>query len=350
MFAFVMGGSPFLQFYCSLCDILKAMMNYEDNYFDWTLFRRDVRRDVRDCALFLFLFYLINFAVTTVIETVVVLRHIAGSFFSPGSFSIDSITQVATAGNTLALISIIGIVAGGFAFVIRRKKRFFTDIALPAAEPMRPWIFLLLVVVTQGIQYATGVISTLVEYLLPDGISIVGNYESLVEMLFTPMGLVYVILIGPIFEELIFRGAIMGPLRKYGSNFAILFSSLLFGLYHGVVLQIPFAFVMGLVLGYACTRWSLRTSIALHIISNGLSVIISTEALAVPGQIGLLFCGILTLILFFVFRRQLVTRIRAGVPYYGSTTYVNGFSSIAFWLFAAVMIALAVSQLFGTFS
>ncbi|MDR0875705.1 MAG: CPBP family intramembrane metalloprotease [Clostridiales Family XIII bacterium] len=323
------------------------MMNYDNNYFDWALFRRDVRRDIRDCALFLFLFYAINIVATVVIETTIVLRKALGSIFISGDFSIDTITQAATDGNTLAIISIVGIVAGGMAFMIRRKKRFFTDLALPAAEPLRPWIFILLVVVTQGIQYATGAISTFVEYLLPEGISIVGNYDALVGMLFTPLGLVYVILIGPVFEELIFRGAIMGPLRKYGDNFAILFSSLLFGLYHGVVLQMPFAFAMGLVLGYACTRWSLRTSIALHILTNGISVLISTEALAIPGGIALLFCGVLTLILFFVFRRQLMVRIREGRPYYGSTTYANGFASIAFWLFAAAMIGFAIAQLFG---
>jgi hypothetical protein len=102
---------------------------------------------------------------------------------------------------------------------------------------------------------------------------------------------------------------------------------------------------MGLVLGYACTRWSLRTSIALHIISNGLSVLISMEALAVPGGLGLIFCAILTVIFLVVFRRQFVQRVRLGAPYYGRVTYANGFQSIAFWLFAAVMLTFAISQL-----
>jgi membrane protease YdiL (CAAX protease family) len=323
------------------------MMNYEVGNFDWTLFRRDVRHDIRNCALFLFLYYVISIVVGLVIEAAVAFQGVTGSMLRSGSVSTEELFENAVSGETIALLSILSMVCGGFAFVIHRKKRFFTDIALPVAEPLKPQIFILLVVVTQGIQFATGAISALVEYLLPEGISIVGNYESLIETLFTPLGVIYVVLIGPIFEELIFRGAIMGSLRKYGDNFAILFSSLLFGFYHAVVLQIPFAFVMGLVLGYAATRWSLRTSIALHIISNGLSLLMSVEALTAIGTLGLMLCAVLTVIFFFVFRRRLLVRIRAGVPYYGRVTYVNGFSSIAFWLFAAAMLALAVAQLFG---
>jgi membrane protease YdiL (CAAX protease family) len=331
------------------------MIDYNNN-FNWTLFRRDVRRDVRNCTLFLFLFYAINLLVTGVIEGVIIFRQVAGTLLTNGgSFTLDSfsdmmnfgedLTEAMTGDGTLALISIVGIVAGSMAFVIYRKRRFFTDLALPMQEPLRPLTFIILVIATQGIQFATGAISSLVETLLPEGVSIVGNYEGIIESLLTPMGFVYIILIGPIFEELIFRGAIMGPLRKYGDNFAILFSSLLFGLYHGVVLQIPFAFVMGLVLGYACTRWSLRTSIALHIISNGLSVLLTVEAFAVPGGLGLMFCAILTVIFLLVFRRQFVQRVRLGAPYYGRVTYANGFQSIAFWLFAAVMLTFAISQL-----
>ncbi|GHU62175.1 hypothetical protein AGMMS49983_03150 [Clostridia bacterium] len=315
---------------------------------NWALFRYDVRRDVRNCALFLFLFYAFNLIVSFVIEIVMVVRQFSGGFLSDFLNTSGDLTGVLTDGKTLALISIVGIIAGSLAFVIYRKKRFFTDIALPSMERLKPSIFIILVVATQGVQYVTGLIAGLVETILPEGVSIIGNYESTIEILFTPVGLLYVVLIGPIFEELIFRGAILGSLRKYGDNFAILFSALFFGLYHAIILQMPFAFVMGLVLGYAGTHWSLRTSIALHIISNGLSVLISYEAFAIPGGFGLFLCAVVTLILAIALRRPLAARIRAGAPYYGRVTYENGFSSIAFWLFAAAMIGLAFVQLLAT--
>ena len=324
------------------------MIDYYNSYFDWNLFRRDVRCDIRNCALLLFLFYAINIGVTGIAGGIIVAAEMLGAASSAGGVPFDRDLMDIIGGDGIAILSIIGIIAGSIAFMIRRKGRFFTDVALPSAEPLRPWIFIILVVVTQGIQYVSGAATALVELALPEDISIVGNYEDVVGLLITPAGMIYVVLIGPIFEELIFRGAIMGPLRKYGDNFAILFSSLLFGLYHAVVLQIPFAFVMGLVLGYACTRWSLRTAIALHIISNGIAMFLSyDEKFALAGGVGLLFCGVATLILFFAFRRNLVTRIRAGAAYYGRATYANGFSSIAFWLFAATMIGLAALQLTG---
>ena len=322
------------------------MIDYQNN-FDWALFKRDVRRDVRNCALLLFLFYAINLGVTAIIEGFLMAGDVMRLASSQSEANINAIMQDLMDESTIALLSIIGIIAGSMAFVILRKKRFFTDIALPSAETLRPWTFIILVALTQAISFATSLISMLVETLLPEGISVVGSYESAMDMLMTPPGMIYIVLVGPIFEELIFRGAIMGSLRKYGDNFAILFSSLLFGLYHGVVLQIPFAFAMGLVLGYACTRWSMRTAIALHIITNGLSMLFSMESFAIPGVLFWIVCGILTIILIFAYRNSFTARVRAGIPYYGKITYANGFSSIAFWLFAAAMVGLALLQLTG---
>ena len=50
-------------------------------------------------------------------------------------------------------------------------------------------------------------------------------------------------------EEFACRGIILGALRKYGDGFAVLVSAILFGLMHGNFDQMPFAFMVGLVLG-----------------------------------------------------------------------------------------------------
>ena len=50
-------------------------------------------------------------------------------------------------------------------------------------------------------------------------------------------------------EEMVFRGYVLQALRPHGDGMAIVVSALLFGLMHGNVLQIPFAFLIGLVLG-----------------------------------------------------------------------------------------------------
>jgi membrane protease YdiL (CAAX protease family) len=187
----------------------------------------------------------------------------------------------------------------------------------------------------------------LIDSLLPGGLSLDESYSSVMEGLYTPVGFLYIVLIGPIFEELIFRGAIFGALRRYGNNFAILFSSLLFGFYHMLILQIPFAFVIGLLLGYVASRWSLRASIVLHIIVNGLSCLLSLpESEAMLGLVGfaMLACAVATAVMALRWRHTLGARIRGGGAYY-QNTYAYGFSSIAFWIFVVLMTGMGLLQM-----
>ena len=74
-------------------------------------------------------------------------------------------------------------------------------------------------------------------------------------------------------EEFLFRGAIMGNLIKYGKPFAIFTSAFLFGLVHGNLVQIPFAFLVGLVLGFLIIETdSIWTGVIIHFINNFISV------------------------------------------------------------------------------
>lgn len=78
----------------------------------------------------------------------------------------------------------------------------------------------------------------------------------------------YAGLVGPIMEELIFRGIILRILRPNGKKIAIVGSAFLFGLFHGNLIQTPFAFCVGLVLGYVAVEYSILWSMVLHIFNN----------------------------------------------------------------------------------
>ncbi len=70
-------------------------------------------------------------------------------------------------------------------------------------------------------------------------------------------------------EEFALRGVVMQPLRKYGDKFAVVFSALIFSLIHGNFEQIPFAFVVGLALGYVVIRTnSIWAGVLLHFLNN----------------------------------------------------------------------------------
>ena len=58
-------------------------------------------------------------------------------------------------------------------------------------------------------------------------------------------------ILGPVCEELLFRGLLAGRLARYGQKPAALVSALLFGLYHANVSQFFYAFALGLLLAYA---------------------------------------------------------------------------------------------------
>jgi membrane protease YdiL (CAAX protease family) len=72
----------------------------------------------------------------------------------------------------------------------------------------------------------------------------------------------------PIAEELLCRGVAMRPLVKYGKRFAVLMSAFFFGLMHCNIVQTPFAFVVGLVLGYVAVEYNILWAMVLHMINN----------------------------------------------------------------------------------
>ena len=79
-----------------------------------------------------------------------------------------------------------------------------------------------------------------------------------------------VAVLAPIFEELIFRKLILDRIHVWGEKTAIVFSALLFGIFHGNFYQFFYAFGIGLVFAYIYIRTGrLRYTIALHMFING---------------------------------------------------------------------------------
>jgi uncharacterized protein len=165
------------------------------------------------------------------------------------------------AGSTL-LILYLGYFFSGLSFnqVFSFKK--FNLLILPS-----------MVIVFAGLQYFLNEINIHFEKILPPP----GWFMELFSRLFdTGMGvwggILRIVFIAPVVEELIFRGVIMsGFSRIYNAFFAILFSALLFALFHLNPWQFPAAFTLGLILGWIRIRTgSVLACIAGHAIHNGL--------------------------------------------------------------------------------
>jgi membrane protease YdiL (CAAX protease family) len=88
------------------------------------------------------------------------------------------------------------------------------------------------------------------------------------------LGILFIAVLGPVLEELLFRGAITTVLlKKYSPTKAIILSALVFGLFHINPAQVVTATLIGLLLGWVYYKTaSLIPCILIHILNNSLSV------------------------------------------------------------------------------
>lgn len=114
----------------------------------------------------------------------------------------------------------------------------------------------------------SGVFIGLDEILEIFHLSIGSQIEAAQGMNQLPSQLVYTLILGPVAEELLFRGAIFQVLRKYGKTFAIFASAILFGIYHGNLPQGVTAFAIGILFAYITAEYSIYWSILIHIFNN----------------------------------------------------------------------------------
>ncbi len=100
------------------------------------------------------------------------------------------------------------------------------------------------------------------------GLSTAGAMEAATARIENTSMFLYVCIAAPIAEELLFRGLILRGFMPFGKKFAIFASAALFGLYHGNLVQTPFAFIVGLILGFTAAEYNVGWAIVLHVCNN----------------------------------------------------------------------------------
>ncbi len=151
---------------------------------------------------------------------------------------------------------------------------FKTKLSAPKS-PLKA--FLLIMISFGGCMLANFISSILLTFL--EGIGLQSTYSSVED----PKSVTDLILmciatavIPALVEEFALRGVVLSSLRRYGNAFAIVTSAFMFGIFHGDVAQIPFAFICGLFFAYAVIATdSLWTGIIIHALNNSLSCISS---------------------------------------------------------------------------
>ena len=91
-----------------------------------------------------------------------------------------------------------------------------------------------------------------------------------------PLLLIFFVgVLAPVCEELVFRGAIFGGMKKEGNVFkAIMASGFLFGLLHMNINQASYAFVIGILLGFLVeATGSIFSSVLFHVLVNATNAV-----------------------------------------------------------------------------
>lgn len=145
----------------------------------------------------------------------------------------------------------------------------------PPKEIRNPLNLLILAAFAYCMQYATQLIMVVIDMALP---RLMEDYERLIEMAglgqVTFFGVLYGVILGPIAEELVFRGVTLYYARKVTRRFwlANLLQAVLFGVLHLNLVQGLYAMVLGLAIGWIYHRFqSMYACIFIHIFFNFLA-------------------------------------------------------------------------------
>lgn len=186
-------------------------------------------------------------------------------------------------------------------------------------KPMTAGAFFSLAALFFSAQVLAQILTFVLEWLLNRvGLSLLDMMESTSVSGTSVSMFLYASLLGPISEELLFRGLLLRTLQPYGKKFAILATAFLFGMFHGNMIQTPYAFAVGLVLGYVAVEYSLGWAVLLHVLNNMVLADFMTRLSAIlPAGVGdlitLLFiwaCAIASVVILIRKRRELCAYFR----------------------------------------
>lgn len=172
-------------------------------------------------------------------------------------------------------ISIYVIAFTVFKLILKKVERVENN----EKKKLKFWEFILFICITIGGTQFVNLIFQMFLMIVRAvfHIEINNNVAELLQNSNPVISLIFAVILAPVFEELIFRGTLLKRLRVYGDKTAILYTAIMFGLFHCNIEQLPYTIACGLILGYAYTKTNnIVYPITFHIIMNGFSVLLST--------------------------------------------------------------------------
>lgn len=304
--------------------------------------RRGFRREINRIALLLISY-----------EAIVFVVSIAGAIFLSVQqmLSETAQTDIAAAIDTNSLAAngwpyIIGVLIAVTIAIIFRKKTVLRQDLTRRESGMRPYDFVVFMALFMTVQLSNQLLVTALESSLNFfGYSMTESMKSLESIGSSVSMFLYVVLIGPVAEEVVFRGVVLRSLEKYGKLFAIVFSSVMFGLIHGNLYQGFFAFGLGLVLAYVALEYSFKWAVILHVTNNLIFGELVFYLVKHFGQSTVAAFQFVLFTLFFIFALIVLLKNRASIQnYLQSNRTVKGLYFLAFTS-AFVLLYFAINLL-----
>lgn len=318
-------------------------MSYQLTCNDPKQLKRDVRSAVLGVSAFLVTMSIVS-TVVIVVAGMIENWDLVLAYSADPSASLSELTDrvIESAWDYSGLGSIIGMLCGIPWLLLVRGTKLFTSDAVKVHSKVNGGTIAVLFMCILAVQFFMVLIQLGIEPFFNQNDTSLTDVldESTVSLASSFWGALYIVIIGPICEELVFRGAIMRKLERYGANFAIIVSSLLFGLYHIILFQSLFAFLIGLILGYTAGRFSLKWAVLLHMLNNGLAVL----STVIPGEGFVIALSLLyfasfvgTTIVLIWKRKFLLAQKRAGAP---SEVNVYGRAFSSPWLIIYIVLTV----------
>lgn len=179
----------------------------------------------------------------------------------------------------------LAIGVGLLVLLLWKKPNYFVNTVCRVHKPMKFGSFVLLFIIFIGVQGVFQLFAIALEFLLNmSGLSILEGIESAGGSTTDISMFLYVAIGAPVSEEILFRGVVLRSLEPMGKKMAIVTSAMLFGLFHGNIMQIPFAFVVGLLLAYVTFEYNIWWAMLLHMFNN--LILSDTLTRFIPGLAG----------------------------------------------------------------
>lgn len=238
----------------------------EMTHEQWKEARKGIKRYLCTPSWALLIYYAIMNVAVVGIMIIEIIAELMQSAISGDYAAIESaVMESAESAWGYFLAAAVGFVI----LLIWKKPRYFKEEIFTKGAPMKAGDFFTILCIFLSGQMIFQLGSTALELILNSfGYSILEGIESLQSDGDNFSMFLYAGILAPVTEELLFRDLIQRTVLPFGKRFAIFVSAFTFGLFHGNLIQGPYAFAVGLVLGYVAAEYNILWAMVLHMINN----------------------------------------------------------------------------------